>query len=83
MLAWVAITKFARLEWHLSDLAVVACLIVVTVSMNSLRLFLMVSSAPGLLEYWHTGPGSQMINASLSALIAGICILGAYRDVAR
>ena len=32
-----------------------------------------------LLDYWHTGTGSQIINASLSALIAIICLVGARR----
>jgi hypothetical protein len=82
MLAWVAITKFIRLEWRASDLATAAVLIVVTVAMNSLRLFLMASSAPDLLDYWHTGTGSQIINASLSAMIAIICLLGVRRSAA-
>jgi Transmembrane exosortase (Exosortase_EpsH) len=74
MLAWVAITKFFRPVWRSADLATAAVLIVVTVAMNSLRLFLMASSAPGLLDYWHVGLGSQMINASLSALITVTCL---------
>ena len=74
LLAWVSITKFARLEWRPTDLLTAVMLVAMTVSMNSLRLFLMASSAPGRLEYWHTGTGSQLVNASLSALIAGSCI---------
>ena len=74
MLAFVAITKFFRLEWRRCDLTTVLVLVVVTVAMNSLRLFLMASSAPGMLDFWHVGTGSQIINASLSGLIAAICL---------
>jgi hypothetical protein len=48
--------------------------------MNSLRLFLMASSPAGQLEFWHTGAGSQAINAALSALTAGLCLYGAQRN---
>jgi exosortase/archaeosortase family protein len=77
MLAFVAITKFFRTEWRRSDLTTVLVLVVITVAMNSLRLFLMASSAPGMLDFWHVGPGSQIINAVLSGLIAAICLWGA------
>ena len=77
MLGWVTITKLARLEWRFTDIITGATLVVVTVGMNSLRLFLIASSGPDKLDYWHVGLGSQMINAGLSALIAAICILGA------
>jgi hypothetical protein len=83
MLAWVAITKFVRSQWRYADLATAALLVAVTVAMNSLRLFLMASSAPGLLDYWHVGPGSQMINAALSALITVICLGGVRFGQAR
>jgi hypothetical protein len=83
MLGWVAITKLARLEWRLTDLITAAALVVVTVVMNSLRLFLMASSAPGKLDYWHVGFGSQVINAGLSALITTICLLGARKGHAK
>ncbi|HET7085324.1 MAG TPA: archaeosortase/exosortase family protein [Rhizomicrobium sp.] len=77
LLAFVSITKLSRLDWNAGDLVTAAGLILVTVMMNSLRLFLMASSAPGQLEFWHTGMGSQAINASLSALIAILCLHGA------
>lgn len=76
MLAWVTITKLARRDWRRRDLATAAILVAATVAMNSLRLFLMASSAPGRLDFWHVGLGAQLINASLSALITGICLWG-------
>lgn len=76
MLAWVTITKLARPDWRRSDLATAGLLVAVTVAMNSLRLFLMASSAPGRLDFWHVGTGAQLINACLSALITGLCLWG-------
>jgi hypothetical protein len=76
-LCWVTITKLTRLEWRSTDLVTGAALILMTIGMNSLRLFLMASSAPNKLDYWHVGVGSQIINVGMSALIAAICIFGA------
>lgn len=76
MLAWVTITKLARPDWRHHDLATAALLVAVTVAMNSVRLFLMASSAPDMLDFWHVGLGAQLINAALSALITAICLWG-------
>ena len=80
LLAFVAITKLSRLDWRPGDLVTAASLVLLTVAMNSLRLFLMASSPAGQLEFWHTGAGSQAINAALSALTAGLCLYGAQRN---
>jgi exosortase/archaeosortase family protein len=76
LLCWVALTKLARPDWRRADLATASVLIAVTVGMNSLRLFLMTVSAPDAFDYWHTGTGSQLINAALSALIPALCLWG-------
>ena len=81
LLCWVSVTKLARPDWQRADLLTAASLIGVTVAMNSLRLFLMASSAPDAFDYWHTGAGSQLINAGLSATIPVLCLVGVRKRV--
>jgi exosortase/archaeosortase family protein len=80
LLCFVSLTKLMRPEWRRSDLATAAALIAATVGMNSLRLFLMASAGQGGFDYWHTGTGSQLIVAGLSALIPIVCLWGCRKE---
>jgi len=81
LLCFVSLTKLMRPEWRRTDLVTASVLIATTVGMNSLRLFLMASAGPGDFDYWHTGTGSQMINAGLSALIPIVCLWGCRKEL--
>ena len=81
LLCFVSLTKLMRPQWRRTDLVTACVLIAATVGMNSLRLFLMASAAPGDFDYWHTGTGSQLINAGLSALIPIVCLWGCRKEL--
>jgi exosortase/archaeosortase family protein len=82
LLCFVAMTKLMRPEWRRADLLTAAALIAATVGVNSLRLFLMATTATAdAFDYWHTGTGSQMINAGMSALIPILCLWGCRKEL--
>ena len=81
LLCFVSMTKLMRTEWRRTDLITAAALVAATVAMNSLRLFLMASAPAGGFDFWHTGAGSQLINAALSALIPILCLWGCRKEL--
>jgi exosortase/archaeosortase family protein len=77
MLCWVTVIKLVRQNWRPSDFAIAGALILITLAMNSLRLFLMANASPNLFDFWHSGIGAGAINAGLSLLVMLIALMAA------
>jgi hypothetical protein len=84
-LVWLCFASLAALDgvWRAGRAAAaVAGVSLVVFAANTLRIVLMAQSLR-MYEYWHYGPGGQMLALALSATTVALCSLGSRWAAAR
>ena len=78
LLCWVSILKLTRTSWVRKDFAVAFAIVLTVILLNAVRLYLIALSSEQY-EYWHRGPGEQIVAWATTMAVLAISLWGVAR----
>lgn len=78
LLCWVSIVKLTRTSWVRTDFIAAFAIVCTVILFNAVRLYLMALSSEHY-EYWHRGPGEQIVAWATTLAVLAISLWGVAR----